>query len=37
MVENWYNIPIKCEIVVGRISGKIRLQYSTDPALGSYL
>ena len=24
MVENWYNIPIRCEIVVGRISGKLR-------------
>jgi hypothetical protein len=31
-LSNVYNIPIKLEIVVSRINGKIRLQYSTDPA-----
>ena len=34
--ENWYTLPIKLEIIVGRISGKIRIQYSTDPAVGSF-
>jgi Ca2+-dependent lipid-binding protein len=36
-LDNYYNIPIKVEVVVSRIAGKIRLQYSTDPSLGSFL
>lgn len=37
LVQNFYNIPIKLEIAISRINGKVRLQYSTDPAQGSYL
>lgn len=36
IVSGFYNIPIKLEICISRINGKIRLQYSTDPAQGSY-
>ena len=32
-----YDFPIKLEIIVSRISGSIRLQYSNDAAKGSFL
>jgi hypothetical protein len=35
--ENWYTIPVQLEIVVSRINGRIRLQYSNDLEHGSFL
>lgn len=32
-----YNFPVKLEIIVSRITGSIRLQYSNDPDKGSFL
>ena len=34
---NWYTFPVKLEIIVSRISGTIRLQYSNDKSKGSFL
>ena len=37
--ENWYSIPVTLEIIVSRISGRLRFQYSNDKEThgGSYL
>ena len=34
---NWVVFPVKLEVIVSRISGKIRIQYSNDKSKGSFL
>ena len=35
--KNWAVFPVKLEIIVSRISGTLRLQFSNDKSVGSFL